>query len=109
MIVINMNLQENIKRILREETSDDILAIKNILELTVMKDYEDLICDIFVTDIKHHTYKYMVEFIFLREKEPTRISDYDKYMQVKIEAEDLINYYTNIDVWVQDAYVKQCG
>ena len=41
-----MNLQENIRRILKEETSDYISTIKNILELTIMKDYEDFICDI---------------------------------------------------------------
>ena len=104
-----MNLQESIRRILREETSDDILAIKNILDFTVMKDYEDLICDIIVDSTDDPQYKYVVEFIFLREREARRISDYDIYLQIMNEAGDLIYHYTNTEVWLQQAYVKQCG
>ena len=103
-----MNLQESIRRILREETSDDILAIKNILEHTVMKDYEDLICDIDVDILEDYQYKYVLEFTFLRKHEVRTIADYDPYLEIMDEAGNLIYDYTNIDVFVQPAYVKQC-
>ena len=102
-----MNLQENIRRILREETSDDILVIKNILEHTVMKDYEDLICDIDVDILDD--YQYVLEFTFLRKHEVRTIADYDPYLEIMDEAGNLIYDYTNIDVFVQQAYVKQCN
>ena len=103
-----MNLQESIRRILRDETSDDILAIKNILEHTVMKDYEDLICDIDVDILEDYQYKYVLEFTFLRKHEVRTIADYDPYLEIMDEAGNLIYDYTNIDVFVQPAYVKQC-
>jgi ACT domain-containing protein len=107
---VKTNLQESIRRILREETSDDILVIKNILELTVMKDYEDLICDIDVTSIDFYQYKYVLEFTFLRKHEVRTIADYDPYLEIMDEAGNLIYDYTNIDVFVQQAYyVKQCN
>ena len=93
----------------KEETYDDILAIKNILELTVMKDYEDLICDIDVDSTDDDRYKYVLEFTFLRKHEVRTIADYDPYLEIMDEAGNLIYDYTNIDVFVQQAYVKQCG
>lgn len=110
-----MNLQENIKRILREETSDQTQMIKNILELTVMKDYEDLICDIIVAKTDDPRYKYMMnyygyvlEFIFLRERDERRISDYDIHLQIMNDTSLLLFDYTNISVYVKGTYVKQC-
>ena len=104
-----MSLQENIRRILREETSDDISAIKNILELTIMKDYEDFICDIKVFNTDDDIYKYVLEFIFLIKHESRTIADYDPYLEIMDEAGNLIYDYTNIDVFLQEAYVKQCS
>jgi hypothetical protein len=103
-----MNLQEHIRKVLKEETSDDISAIKNILELTVMKTYNDVICNIevFITD--DDRYKYVLEFTFLRKHEVRTIADYDPYLEIMDEAGNLIYDYTNIDVFVQQAYVKQC-
>lgn len=108
-----MNLQEHIRKVLREETSDNILAIKNILDLTIIKEYKDFICDIGVFNIEATIddvkYLYVVEFTFFREQEPRTLSDYDIYIQIMEEAGDLIYDYTNIDVFIQQVYVKRCG
>ena len=106
---VKTNLHESKKRILREETSDVILAIKNILELTVMKDYEDLICDIDVDILEDYQYKYWVGIKFLKEQDSRTHADYSRYIKIMYEAEDLIYDYTNIRVYIQETYVKQCG
>ena len=45
-----MNLQESIRRILKEETSNETHAIKQILDLTILNDYRDYLCDI---EVRH--------------------------------------------------------
>ena len=104
-----MNLQENIRRILREETEDLSSFIENMLTKTLVNDNKDILCGVKVVhpdnreSLSDHKFtSYRVTFIF--------IGGYgtSKYETIMDKGWELIYDYTDLAVDVYSTKVKKC-
>jgi len=112
-----MNLQENIKRILREETSNETNAIKQILDLTILNDYRDYLCDIEVRHPKDRKVlqgqkewtEYALVFTFLGGDGSKTMKYYDRCDKIMDEAWRVVYDYTNIATQVYSRHEVDCN
>jgi len=114
-----MNLQENIRKILREETEDLSSFIENMLTKILVNKNKDILCGVKVihptnreslSDRKFTSYK--VTFIFIggygTKNWPKTQRVVGKYETIMNKGWDLIYDYTDLAVDVYSTEVKKC-
>ena len=116
-----MNLQNTIRRILREEIEKKDLSpiIEKLLNKLLIKNYKDIVCNVKVThpsqrqslnNDKFDSYKVTITFIGGKNTEywPETMEIRDKYESIMNEAFDIIYDYTNQAVDIFSTKVKKC-
>jgi len=116
-----MNLQNTIRRILREEIEKKDLSpiIEKLLNKLLIKNYKDIVCNVKVThpsqrqslnNDKFDSYKVTITFIGGKGTEywPETMEIRDKYESIMNEAWDIIYDYTNQAVDIFSTKVKKC-
>jgi len=119
-----MNLQEQIRRILKEETEDLSSFLETMLTETLVNDNKDILCgvkvvhpdnreslpDAFGNNIKFTSYK--VTFIFIggygTKNWPKTQRVVGKYETIMNKGWELIYDYTDLAVDVYSTEVKKC-
>ena len=120
-IFITMNLQENIRRILREESNKDLTStIQTLLDMFI-NDHKDIVCKVEVkhpdkrTKLPHQEYphnNYRVDFYLIggygSDNWPTTQSVRRKFDDLMNEAWNLVHDYTGQTLEMFTKHVKSC-